>query len=74
MSEFKQIVEIKPPSDSLVHEKRRYENFTCPQCHGLGYFLTYKGHEREQVACPHCDGTGKVKAEVIINWSPDYEH
>lgn len=75
MSEFKQIVEIKPPSDSRVHEMIKFENFTCPQCHGAGGTQKIIGHNRYLfTSCPHCDGTGKVKAEVIINWSPDYDH
>jgi hypothetical protein len=32
----------------------------------------YEGRESSRKACDRCDGTGRLKAEITICWTPDY--
>ena len=43
--------------------------FDCPTCCGRGNF--YNELEEFTYPCKRCRGTGKLRAEIIINWKPD---
>lgn len=51
-----------------------FKGHECSVCHGRKEFTEQTGHDEfETTPCPLCEGTGKLKAKVIIAWSPDNE-
>jgi len=73
MSKQHHTVDIVPPEYGDETEKMMFSNYTCPVCHGSKQFLDQTGRDEfKKTTCPYCDGTGKVKAEIIVKWSPDY--
>lgn len=75
MSKQNHVIEITPPEYQKVWEKYEYVNYRCPVCNGQGNFLPNQiGHDKwETKECDYCGGTGRVKANVEIKWSPDYD-
>lgn len=69
MSEQRYIIEVEPPRWTTETEKKEFHNFTCPNCNGGGGFVDELD---KYTSCGRCDGTGKIMAEVIIKWRPDY--
>lgn len=49
----------------------------CPSCKGVGNFKIAKGYHGSETGefliadCKRCNGSGRLKADVIIRWSPD---
>lgn len=72
MSTQKHIIEIAPLEYRTEHERITFRNFTCPLCNGRGGYTVYEGRDRNVEPCDLCDGTGKLRAEVLIHWKPDY--
>lgn len=67
------MMEIKPPLYEQVRENETVSNFKCPKCNGRCGFTEEVGrNEYRDKTCDYCDGTGKIKAEILINWKPDY--
>jgi hypothetical protein len=74
MSRLKAIVEVTPERHEQVCYKETVSGFRCPVCNGNEGFSHQIGHEEwEWEPCDYCDATGKVKAEVSVEWGPDYE-
>jgi excinuclease UvrABC ATPase subunit len=72
MSKQKQFIEITPPEWNGMEEAYFVYNHNCPSCNGRGSHKVYKGKESTGETCKRCDGTGKLKAQIKIRWSPDY--
>lgn len=73
MSEKKHTIEINPPS--LICRNREVEmysigGFECPFCNGHGNFLPRQTgkDEYEEVVCKACLGSGRLRADVLIQW------
>jgi hypothetical protein len=73
MSEKKHTIEVSPPpyiEQSRDFETQTIKGFTCPRCSGHGHFLpkeTGKG-QYEKVECLLCRGTGRLDADILIQW------
>lgn len=68
MSKLRNVIELTPP-DRIRNEEFVTEEFLCGYCNGRGFFasgLIYQGIIR----CPDCGGTGRVRARVVIFWTP----
>lgn len=73
MSSQKGIIEVFPPNISISQESYNLCNFECPTCRGKGYHEEQINREEyKQIACSRCDGTGRMKAEIVVAWEPDY--
>jgi hypothetical protein len=72
MSTQKQTIEIAPPEWDGMEETYHVYNHNCPSCNGRGSHIIYEGKESTNKACQRCDGTGKLRAQIKILWSPDY--
>ena len=73
MSEMKHTLEIKPDPHGARTETSYAYGFLCHRCSGQGGFPDETGHnKRAFIPCDLCDGTGKVKAVITIEWTPDY--
>ena len=72
MSKQKQFIEITPPELNGMEEKYHVYNHKCPSCNGRGSHVEYQGKDSRSKECARCCGTGKLKAEINICWSPDY--
>ena len=76
-SEFvalKHTLDITPPANKRLVEKKAVRNLECPTCHGTGGFKDGRGHNDDHYTeCAQCDGTGKVKAIITVEWAPDYD-
>lgn len=70
MSCQKQMISIEPPRYGDRTEVFYVSNYRCPVCNGIGAFMSDL-HAGKPDICDHCDGTGKVKAKVTIEWTPD---
>lgn len=74
MSELKSFLEVKPPLYEQIRENKTVGNITCPKCNGRCGFQEETGrNEYRNTTCDYCEGTGKVKAEILINWKPDFD-
>ncbi|WP_099465906.1 zinc finger-like domain-containing protein [Parabacteroides provencensis] len=63
---------VIPPEYQEVWEKISFTGYRCPVCNGQKSFSEQVGYNQyEEKACDYCKGTGKVKAEITINWVPD---
>ncbi|MDR2915588.1 MAG: hypothetical protein LBV74_12275 [Tannerella sp.] len=72
MSKQKQSIEITPPDFNGMKETYHVYNHKCPTCNGRGFHIDYQGKDTTNKACKRCDGTGKLKAKIEMQWSPDY--
>lgn len=73
MSTQKRIIEVIPPLYQKVWEKMTLNDYRCPLCGGQGGRSEQIGFNKyEETKCDYCDGTGKVKAEIQIDWKPDH--
>lgn len=73
MSTQKRIIEVVPPHFQEVWEKLVLPGYRCPVCGGQGGSSEQIGFNKyKETKCDYCQGTGKVKAEVQINWKPDH--
>ena len=70
MSRIKHHIALCPwrSSDSIPQHLVQ-GGFDCPTCCGRGNF--YNEFEETTFPCKRCHGTGKLRAEIIINWKPD---
>lgn len=75
MSTPKHVLEVTPPEHQQIRETYKFYNYKCPVCNGQGHFMSEQVGYDEFVSpeCDYCEGTGKVKAEVEIKWSPDFD-
>lgn len=74
MSTQKRIIEVIPPPYQKVWEEMVLNGFSCPVCHGQRGRQEQVGfNEYKETECDYCQGAGKVKAEIRINWKPDYK-
>ncbi len=68
MSQTKVQLELSP-SKNMATEHIRKGGFDCPQCCGNGWHWAEDGFgERYKEPCKHCHGSGKVSAEITIEW------
>lgn len=69
MSEFKKIIELSP---RRMDEYLEVNNFICPECNGRGEFTNEVGKDKyESIPCSTCLGSGRLKARVVVYWSPE---
>lgn len=47
---------------------------TCSYCHGNGFSWSEELRERVKTPCPVCNGSGKLDAEITVNWKPSKQH
>ena len=74
MSTHKRFIEVIPPKHQKVWEKMELTGYRCPICKGRGGNTEQVGFNKyEETKCDYCQGTGKVKAEIQINWKPDFK-
>lgn len=73
MSKKQHIISIAPPEYQEVWEKETIKGYKCPVCNGRKGFSEQTGHNQyKEKECDYCKGAGKVKAEITINWVPDF--
>lgn len=70
MSKIHQTLIIEPSNYSNA-EEYTFTGFTCPHCQGRKGWWHQGAHDDEWVACTKCENTGKLKAEVKINWKAE---
>lgn len=71
MSRIREMIELTPPAvfREARPERLTVSGFTCPECHGNGWFWSEDGGgDWEKKDCPVCGGTKEVTAEVVIRW------
>lgn len=74
MSKQAHTIEVVPPRFQEIRENMAFRGYRCPKCNGRGGFSEKTGfNEHSTKECDYCEGTGKVKAEVQINWKPDFD-
>lgn len=74
MSSFSNILRLFPVANEKMKEEIVPDvTFPCPFCFGNGYYWRKVAYDSEKHPCPHCKGTGKLKAKVIVQWSPTGE-
>lgn len=74
MSSKKNSIDVLPREGDSVNntENFTFKGYECPCCHGRKEFYEQIGYNQfETTLCPVCCGKGKVKADVVIKWSPD---
>lgn len=74
MCKYNQMILIQPPM-FLGEDNRResiiLKSHLCPVCSGNGYeWIENASRKRVKKKCKVCRGTGKLDAEVTINWVP----
>ena len=70
MSQERHLVDINAPCH-IKDEKIEIRNIKCTTCNGNGYFWKDEGKDYCETPCKSCHGSGIVKAEIHIKWSPD---
>lgn len=62
---------VSPPMFVNIDNRERMTSpgHTCSYCHGNGYFWK-DGIEPVKKPCPVCNGSGKLDAEITIEWKP----
>lgn len=71
MSRIKHHIAICPwKFDTPNAEHLQQGGFRCPTCSGEGTLRDYFDEDRAK-PCKRCNGTGKLRAEITINWKPD---
>lgn len=74
MSKQAHTIEVCPPRYQEIREQMVFRNYRCPKCNGRRGFTEQTGfNEHTTKECDYREGTGKVKAEVQINWKPDFD-
>lgn len=70
MSKNNQVIMVSPPMFVNINNKERMNSpgHICSYCHGKGYF--WQGNEPVKESCPVCNGSGKLDAEITIEWKP----
>ncbi len=73
MSRPAKIIEITPPDYGCVTtEHATLRGFVCHNCFGAREFTEQTGRDTvKTIQCSICAGTGKLKAEVSVIWTPD---
>lgn len=71
MSEEYRMIRVEAPRMLLDHEKMTVKGLSCGYCHGNGYFwgMDDMGQSVKD-PCRICKGSGKVNAEITINYKP----
>lgn len=64
------MIELVPPAvlREARLEKFTVGGFTCPDCHGNGWYWSPRGKDYEKAPCKTCGGSKEVTAEVTVNW------
>ena len=71
MSKITHSIELRPPKYAGGKEHLTVGPFTCLYCGGRGYFMgSWFNRDAPQKPCPNCQGTGKVIADIHIEWKP----
>ena len=74
MSKERRIIEITPGKLSpggRMTDLIESRGHICPYCQGNGYrWLEDDWQERYKKECPICRGSGKLDAEVRVEWKP----
>lgn len=74
MSNFSNILRLFP---TLSENHKEVLNpdvlFPCPFCSGNGWHWANLEGESYKKPCSHCNGTGKLKANITIQWSPSVD-
>lgn len=74
MSELKHMLDVSPDKYGTRVETKHVRGVTCPRCNGRGGFTEEVAYNKSvTIPCDLCDGTGKIKAEVVVEWNADYE-
>lgn len=77
MSDLISLLQITPPAESWVKSEVKQVVKTCPTCHGAGVIREaqgYHGSDRDNIketTCSNCKGFKKLRADIVIRWSPD---
>ena len=71
MSKNNQVIMVSPPMFVNIDNRERIAcpGHACSYCHGNGYFWE-DGIEPVKKPCPVCNGSGKLDAEITIEWKP----
>ena len=71
MSQEKRVIEVCPNKVKSQIEIISLDDFVCPECHGYGGFSVDIGKDQYKWdSCSYCRGTGKINAEITIQWLP----
>jgi hypothetical protein len=79
MSKRKDVIVIDPPKLFLKNrtmETYSIKGFECPNCQGRGHFMPREigKDEYEEVPCEACFGTGRLRADIIIQWCAESDN
>lgn len=84
MSRKTEILIVEPPlfmDREKEGETFDFDNHGCPRCNGNGgfycggYMEKFKNdyNDPDWEVCPVCKGTGIIKANVVLRWTPSGE-
>ena len=70
MSRTRQMIELFAPAVLREHRPEQFtvKGFSCPECHGNGWWWKSDGKDYEKTPCRACGGSGEVSAEVTVRW------
>ena len=70
MSKRKNIVTVVPQRD-CKEETFQITGYECPNCHGSCKEQNGLDYENPYKTCSFCNGSGKLTANVTIQWIPE---
>lgn len=76
MSDLISLLQITPPVVSSVTSELKQVVKTCPTCHGEGVLRASQGYhgsdrDNKETTCHRCKGFKKLRADIVVRWSPD---
>lgn len=75
MSKNKQILVVQPPMflDVMRKESFKIPGCRCTLCHGSGYVMEDGPEGLCKAECRVCGGSGKLTADIVIEWKAETE-
>lgn len=73
MSKNKQILVVQPPMflDTMRKESSKISGCHCSLCHGSGYVMEDGPEGLHKTKCRVCGGTGRLTANIVIEWNAE---